>query len=325
MKIALLLALLATPVAADLSRTIDGHILPGYASFAAQTAALRDAAIADCAPAGLQAPFDAAFDAWMGVSHLRLGPAEQDSRTATIAFWPDERGATPKALADLIAAADPAINTAEGMRTVSVAGRGFFALEFLLYDAEFADQTPMSCALIRAVTADLADMAGDIQAAWLGGYADTLRSAGATGNSIYLTQGEATQALFTTLVTGLDFTQDQRLGRPLGTFDRPRPTRAEAWRSGRSQRNVVLSLQALAALADSLTDAPTPLTDAAFAKAIGAATALDDPAFAGVTDPQSRLKLEIVQQAVHALRETVLAEMGAALGVSTGFNAADGD
>ena len=325
MKIALLLALLATPAAADLNAALDAQILPGFAAFASQTAALRDAAAADCTPATLHDPYNIAFDAWMGVSHLRIGPLEQGSRAIAIAFWPDERGTTPKALADLIAAQDPIIETTDGVAQISIAGRGLFALEFMLYDPDFSEKSDYSCALIRALTADLAHLAADVQMEWEGGYAETLRSAGQPGNRTYLSQAEGNQALFTALATGLEFTQDSRLGRPLGTFDRPRPLRAEAWRSGRSQRNVILSVQALAGLADALSDGATPLTDAAVAKAVQLAAAFDDPAFAGVSDPSGRLKVEILQQAVIDLRDAILAEVGADLGVSTGFNAADGD
>ncbi len=47
--------------------------------------------------------------------------------------------------------------------------------------------------------------------------------------------------------------------------------------------------------------------------------------FAGVADPQGHLKVEILQQAVTAVRDTALAELGPELDVGIGFNAADGD
>jgi hypothetical protein len=64
---------------------------------------------------------------------------------------------------------------------------------------------------------------------------------------------------------------------------------------------------------------------AAFDHAIHLAQTLDDPVLAGVADPESRLKVEILQQAIKALRETVLSELGPELDVGIGFNAADGD
>ena len=320
----LILALSAAPVVADVDTVLDAHILPGYAAFADATAALEDAA-RECAPDKVRLAWNAAFDAWLGVSHLRFGPVEDEGRSVVIAFWPDDRGATPRSLAALIADADPIIETSTGVVQLSVAARGLFGLEHLLYDTQFDATTPYSCALVAGLTTDLAAIAAEVNEAWQDGYAATLRMAGTEGNATYLSDREAKQALFTSLLTGLEFNADQRLGRPLGTFERPRPTRAEAWRSGRSQRNVVLSLKAQSDLARLLTDGNAPQTEAALSRAIDLAEGLDDPVFAGVTEPTSRLKVEIVQQAVHAARDAAQAEIGPALGVSSGFNSADGD
>ena len=67
------------------------------------------------------------------------------------------------------------------------------------------------------------------------------------------------------------------------------------------------------------------LTLAALDKAKATAEGLDDPTFAGVADPGSRLKVEILQQQVTAAKDALMAELVPALGVGTGFNAADGD
>lgn len=322
--VSIILALAATPVIAGIDDAIDAHILPGYATFAHTTAALNDTA-ADCSADTLRPAWNEAFDAWMGVSHLRFGPVEQDGRSVIVAFWPDERGTTPRALAALINDNDPIIETPEGTAQISVAARGLFALEYLLYDSQFADTGIYGCALVQALTLDLATVAAEVNNAWREAYATTLRTAGAPENATYLSDREAKQVLFTALLTGLEFTADQRLGRPMGTFERPRPTRAEAWRSERSQRNVVLSLQALSDLARHLSDGSAPLTEAAMARATGLTEDLEDPAFAGVAEPGRRLKVEVVQQAVRAARDAALTEIGPSLGVSAGFNSADGD
>ena len=92
------------------------------------------------------------FDAWVGVSHLRFGPSEQDDRAFALAFWPDPRGSTPKALAALIRDEDPVVSNPDDFSTVSIAARGFYALEFLLFDPQFAtaENTDYLCALIQA-------------------------------------------------------------------------------------------------------------------------------------------------------------------------------
>ncbi len=323
--LALIACFAAVPAAADVADAVNDLILPGYAEFAGTAAALRDAAAADCAPDAVRPLWNATFDAWMNVSHLSFGPVETDGRAVIVAFWPDERGAGQRTLATLIADADPVIATEGGTARLSAAARGLFGLEYLLYDPAFAGAGDYGCALIRALSADLAQVSGDVLDDWQGGYAETLRTAGAPGNPTYLTAREGTQILFTALMTGLDFTADERLGRPLGTFDRPRPTRAEAWRSARSARNVALSLRALSDLARALATDDTPATDAAFARALTLAEALDDPALAGVADPEGRLRVEILQQAIRAIPPAVLVEIGDVLGISAGFNSADGD
>jgi predicted lipoprotein len=50
-----------------------------------------------------------------------------------------------------------------------------------------------------------------------------------------------------------------------------------------------------------------------------------DPAFQDVTDPQARLRAEVLQQAVRGLRGAVETEIGARLGIAPGFNSQDGD
>ena len=334
---ALVLLLALAPFAAEaqvqapmIRDVVEDHILPGFAALDTSAAGLAAAAQADCAPeaAPLRAAYGAAFDAWVSVSHLRFGPTETGDRAFALAFWPDPRGATPEALRKLILDADPASFRAETFSGASIAARGFYAMEFLLYDPAFADpgRAEDRCALIRAVATDIAANATAIDADWRGGYGDLLMTAGA--NDRYRNPAEATQELYKALTSGLEFLSDTRIGRPLGTFDAPRPTRAEARRSGRSQRQVVLSLAALHDLAARLAPAEaafTPRLIAAFDRAERQAAALDDPAFAGIADPQGWLKLEVLQQSVEAIREIVAADLGPALGVAAGFNAQDGD
>ena len=135
---------------------------------------------------------------------------------------------------------------------------------------------------------------------------------------------EAARQVFTALSTGLEFTGDTRLGRPLGSYDRPRPKRAEARRSGRSLRHVQLSLAALRPLAAELSGGDAAL-DALFARAMDSAARLDDPVFAGVAEPQKRFHIEALQQQITDIRTHLSTVTGPQLGVAAGFNALDGD
>jgi hypothetical protein len=68
-----------------------------------------------------------------------------------------------------------------------------------------------------------------------------------------------------------------------------------------------------------------PRSDAALAQVRAAAGRITDPAFQDIEDPQARFRVEILQQAVKALKDAVEAEIGGTLGVTAGFNAQDGD
>lgn len=312
----LLATALALPAHAGVEEALASHVLPRIDALAEGTATL---AAAPCEPEALRAGFHAAADAWAGASHLTLGPAEEGARTQAIQFWPDARDATGRGLRLLRAQGEEAW-TPETIARASVAARGLGALERLIHE-----DGGEPCALTLALADDLAATARAIRDGWRGegGFAEAMRSAGAPGNGRFLAPEEARAALFTALLSGLEHVEARRLGEPLGTFDRPEPRRAEMRRAGRSLENVRLALASLRELAAALAHAPG--TDAAFATALAAAEALDDPVFAGVADPQGRVRVEALQTAVRAVRAAAAAEIGGALGVTAGFNASDGD
>ncbi|MGP6089597.1 imelysin family protein [Antarctobacter jejuensis] len=322
------LAVVATPTVAevDLGGIVDGHVLPRYQALAAETATLAGAAEADCKADSdsLRDAYGTAFDAWVGVSHLRFGPSEEGDRAFALAYWPDPRGSTPKALGSLIRDADPVVESLDGFAEVSIAARGFYAMEFLLF--ETALQVPESaayrCVLTKVMAADMARTSAAILDGWQGGYADLMREAGQ--NDTYRTRDEALRQMFTALSTGLEFTADTRIGRPMGTFDQPRPARAEARRAERSLRHVILSLEALRDLGARLSEQDADL-DAAFARALSRAETLGDPVFAGVADPMGRIRVEALQQAIGDIRTLVSEDLGPRLGIAAGFNSLDGD
>lgn len=325
MRLALALCLLASPALADVETVLDQHILPGTAAFAGAAQALDAAAAADCRPGALTGPWNAAMDAWMGIGHLRLGPGEQAA--LTIGFWPDERGAGRRTLARMIATEDPMGRDEAGFAQVSAAARGLYAMETLLYDPAFNGYAPDSyaCTLVSVMAQDLARQAVALDEAWRDKFGPELRSAGQPGNATFLSGAEAERALFTALHAGVEFNADQRLGQPMGTPDRPRPQRAENWRSGRSLRDLELSMAALHAMATDLAGQPVEAVDNAFATEAYFAGAVTDPAFQDVADPQARLRLESLQGRIRTVAEVLISDIGEALGVAPGFNAGDGD
>ena len=309
---------LASPAGADTAAVVQDHARPGYAAFDEAVSRLAD--VESCDPEALRPAFQAAYDAWMGIEHLHLGPAEDNGRALAILFWPDPKGIGAKAQANLLSG-DPAALSLEAMSQQSVAARGLAGLERLLYPEKSLPADP--CALIQVTVDDLGRQSEVLASDW-GPFGDSLLTAGQAGNDLFLKPEEATQALFTQLATGLETVADRRIGRPLGTFDKPRPDLAEGHASGRALANITLSLKGLRGLAASLSP-DSARTLAAFDHAIALAEALDDPNLDGIADPQGWLKLEILQQAVRSTRDAAVAEVGPALGVELGFNAQDGD
>ncbi len=336
-RITLAFVLFLFPVAGlanDANLVIDnilrGHILPRFDALAVETQGLDDAAARDCAPTSpeLRAAYGKAFDAWISASHLRFGPTELEDRAFGLAFWPDSRGATPRALAALIANEDLIGRSPNHYHEVSIAARGFYALEFLLYDKVLmtAGDASYHCALVQTIAADIASTSQAIWDDWRMDYAVTLKKTGP--GEIYRSDTEVLQQMFKTLTTGLQFTSEARLGRPLGTFDRPRPNRSEARRSERSSRHVALNLMSLKDMAARLSSNDPDLKkelNMRFAAEQDKLEILNDPTFAGVANPQSRLKIEVLQQSIEAIRKTVRERLGPKLGVAAGFNALDGD
>ncbi|MFN6976648.1 MAG: imelysin family protein [Gemmobacter sp.] len=316
---ALILAVIlgAGPAAADVPRALDRVLLPGVAAFAQAARVLADKAAADCSRASVLPSYHAARDAWAAVGDVRLGPTE--AAAATIAFSGDDRMTGLRALR----AASVAASTEAGR--LPAPARGLAGLDLMLGAAEL-DYGPGSpgCALVRDLAADLAVQAADLQRGW-DAYAPLLRNARGPGNDAYLDKNESLRALFTQVLAAVEVAARTRLGRPLGTVDRPRPARAEAWRTGRPLPDAHAALRGAVALAMALADAPLPQTEAALHQVESAAAAIADPAFQDIGDPQVRLRLEILQQRVEALHAALHEDLGRTLGVAPGFNAMDGD
>ncbi|MEP4194150.1 MAG: imelysin family protein [Aliishimia sp.] len=309
---------------------VSNQILPELQQFQKQALGLADLKDQLCHPTApqVQSQFHDAMDAWLSVSVFRFGPMNTNDRGFALGFWPDTRGATPKALRRLIQEEDAIAQNSDTYGEVSVAARGFYALERLIYDPEMIalGTDAYRCQLIQTIAADISRMSTGLLGDWQTGFADVMTTPSSSG--IYQSDDDALRQLFNALTTGLQFDSETRLGRPLGTFDRPRPKRAEMWRANRSVQNVSHSLHALEALSLRLAHSDPVLTtklSKAFADTFGRLSALNDPTFSGVSTPQTRLKIEVIQQSIDIIRSIVSQDLGPTLGVAAGFNSLDGD
>jgi predicted lipoprotein len=86
---------------------VEDHIVPRYAKLAEATGRLNTLAEHICEMPSSMSVNDlrkaavAAQDAWQRVQHVRFGPVEQDMRATRIAFWPDVRDRTGRALGEI--------------------------------------------------------------------------------------------------------------------------------------------------------------------------------------------------------------------------------
>lgn len=311
---ALALILWATTASADVETVVNSHILPRADAFAEATATL---AATPCEPNQLREAFSKAATAWAGFAHLTMGPVEDAGRGRMVLFWPDSRNATDRGLRLVKSQGNDAWN-ADTIAKGSIAARGLGALERLIFE-----DNGEPCALTEALADDLAATAERIRTGWHDDFAPLMLTAGEPDNSRFFTEKEAMGALYTALLTGITYNVDQRLARPLGTFDDPKPLRAELRRSAQSVPMLTASLEALRELATTMTAAPD--TEAVLTRVISAAKTLDDPSLSNLSDPSVRFIVEGLQSEIRSTRGLAEEEIGETLDLNEGFNALDGD
>ncbi|KAB7615191.1 imelysin family protein [Amylibacter sp. SFDW26] len=324
--IALLICLVSAPANADIYRAVD-LTKTFYQEFETQAEYLVQSAANNCTASTLKASYHKTFDAWVSASTIQFGPIEDIGGSLSITFWPDKKGFTVKTLKRLLQEDKSVIEDPTQFTEVSIAGKGLMALELLLFDPEFntypTDST--ACVLAQAITQDIAQKANRMNVLWQTSFADFIVTAGQENNTVFLSQKEAAQSYLTTIIGALEFTQTARLKRPLGTFERARPKRAEAWRSDRPLRNIEIALSAVNKLVIALTENEAPITQEELATALKFISSMQDDNFQSISENSVRFEVESLLQMVKNIKEAATEELSLHLGVTTGFNALDGD
>ncbi|MCK7475071.1 MAG: hypothetical protein MZV49_19635 [Rhodopseudomonas palustris] len=217
----------------------------------------------------------------------------------------------------------PALTDPARFAEASIAARGLFALERLLHDPAFAGA--YACALTRATAADLARMAAELEADWRADFAPADPVARRARQHALPDRGRGAAGAVHPGGDGAGIHR-RPAARPPARQLRPAPSRAGRGPAVPSQP---AQRRAVAGRARTSGAGARPRQPAAPGRALRRSSVrprgwtirrLD-----GVADPARRLKIEILQQRMHALRDTMRTEVGGALGVSVGFNAADGD
>lgn len=261
--------------------------------------------------------FHTVFDKWLAVSYLQFGAIEAGQIRYEIAFWPDPRSKTAKSVHKFLSNIEHENLTPQSFATESVAIKGLYALEYVLYEDTINNivNERNKCQFIKALTADLARVTNDLL----------------TEHNKFLGSTETidnTKDYFKSLIFGLEQIITVRLEAPLGTFDRPRPLRAEARRSERTVIHIALSLKHLEQLSHYLSANNGRLQnklDKIYKKTLKKLDNLDDATLSGVTDPNKRFAIEVIHSDIRSILYLSQTELGPYLGVSAGFNSADGD
>lgn len=344
--------LLASAVSADDSgynvATVKQHIIPAYARMAGNSQAMQQQADRFCAAPDaqglqqLQDAFHQSLDAWQSIQHIRFGPIEFSLRMNRLQLWPDKRSSVSKHLNKFLAARDFSALQEESFTKGSVALQGFSALERLLFGKQtsasnFAangNNASFECALLKAITSNLATISARLEKEWSQGkdaYLNFIATA-AEGNDFYESDTEVSSLMLNNLHTQMQVIVDQKLDRPLDkSLRKARGTRAENWRSGRSLRNIRLNLQGLqefynTAFRPRLSDSElNSKIEDAFNRSLQTTDAISMPLDLAVKDPHARTQVEALRTSTSRLKNLIARELPQKLGLSLGFNSLDGD
>jgi predicted lipoprotein len=202
------------------------------------------------------------------------------------------------------------------------------------------------CDAVRAIVQNVRAIAADVEAAWRptrGGYAEDLARSGAQGGA-FASRAAAIEEVVNSMITVVERTKNDRLGKPLGLPGAGNPVlaRAESHRSRTSLANVGAVLDALRRFylggegteqgfgfddflrlggEASLDGEIERLFDGALARARGLPPSLSDV----VADPARRTDAAQLFDEVTQLTQLIKNDLSEATGVVVGFNENDGD
>ena len=325
---------------------VETHALPRYERLAVATNAFAEAAESFCAGGNgagreqLRLRFHDAMDAWMGVQHLRFGPVDSRTRGFRFYFWPQARNKVGEAVAELVAEGQDEATLATRIERANVAVQGLLAAEVLVYDDRYFGTDAKACALLTAVAANMRSMAAAMLAEWREGDASFARIMAMPGpdNAYFEDHPAATLAFFQGFHDSLQLIFDVNLKPVIGeSAATVRPVLAESRLSGRSQRNIVVTIEALQALylgegsagLGDLTTVADPKLDRLMRKAfrltLATAQSIEGSVEQAAADPARRPPVKKLAKQMQALKQIVRDRLAPALGLAVGFNALDGD
>ncbi|WP_424942177.1 imelysin family protein [Aliiroseovarius crassostreae] len=290
---------------------------------------LAASSVAYCADQGdlaeVKAEFRATWLAWAPLDAYQFGPMETLGAALTVNFFPDKKGFVGRALTQLrkLPVEDQA--NPDVIARYSAAAQGLPALERLIHDSD------APCPLLTGISAHLSTTATALYDGWFAdqGWAELVRAAG-PDNPVYLSNEEFTRQIITALGFSILRMRDHRLGRPLGSYERAFPKRAEAWRSGLTNEIIAAQLSGLDQIVtQGFGDALSPDTRVWVEGVIGdiqhRLDKIDAPLKDAVEDLSLRVRIEGVQAKMTYLQLQLDEKVAPELAVQSGFSAGDGD
>lgn len=314
---------------------IAGHIIPGYEALKMKTTDLERTVNTACGAGNtpsertVQTAYRAALAAWMGVQHLRFGPAMVDDRFYRYQYWPDKHGQGGRQMRRLLAGPIERIPDLARIGETSVAVQGFPALERLLFPGtpETEEQRAKTCKLAISITRNLTAMTTNALQEWQKFKPESAQ--------------ETISQIVRAAVEQLQIIANLKLSRPMGkSLKKARPRRAESWRSAASLANISQNYLALKELVDGSGDwkglrpslvASKEQTDAVDALSQNLSYGSEAIGKHGVSLAKSvkqedgRKFVTFLIAHTEGIRDLVVDNVAPALGVNLGFNEQDGD
>ena len=319
-------------------RFANDFIVPRFQSVATAAHAQQAAWSVFCADRkrgnieSLKRAFNDLADAWADVEFMRIGPAAIALRVERFNWWLDRTDATGKALNQMLAATDPQMLTPQKLASGSVAGQGLPVLERLLYPADAVallsgSEGAQRCMVGQAVTAQHAAIADEIVADWTA--SDGARAslmANARWKFAFADANEAASVMLTDLVAGLEGLKDLKVAMVFHDVTNAKaPRLSEAWRSGRTLRDIARNLaairQGLAVFLVPASAAQRYQLDMAFGDAEHSLRELETAR----NETERVAAAQLALGSFGALAQQAIAVLPQATGLTLGFNNLDGD
>lgn len=337
----------ALPGEAIIKGAIEGYIQPSFQTFAEDAGLLKTSVEALCATpsndalAGAREAFRSVVVAFSRVEFVRIGPLGVSDRLERLLFWPDRKGIALRQVQTALADEDPTAASADTLGHKSVAMQGLGALEFLLFGTgseDLAAAAGYRCSYARAIVTLFDGLATTVNAEWhdssAAGQVQHMLSPQPTFSD-YRTEREVLEQLAATMIHGTEAIRDTRIAPILSaSTGSPKPRSALFWRSNMTAASLAANFDGIhqfflaARYPEAIGETNAWVAKGAifeFGNAARAAAAIVDPMEQAVADEGQLRALRYLSIITGSLDVLLGENLAAALGLSVGFSALDGD